>query len=158
MKPIRVLFVCLGNICRSPLGEGILKDMIHSRGLEGKIVVDSAGTGAYHVGEKPNRQAMAVAHKRGIDISKQRARQLERDDLDRFHHILCMDRQNLTDAKALGRSNSNITLLMNYHPDNADPDVPDPFYGGEEDFHLVYDLVEEACQGFLDSLEREFGA
>lgn len=159
-RPIRVLFVCLGNICRSPLGEGILREMVKSHGLHGRIEVDSAGTGAYHVGEKPNKHSIAVAQSQGIDITGQRARQLTQDDFNTFNYILAMDRQNLRDIHHVmdGSEGAHIELLLAYHPNKAiSPDVPDPYYGGKDGFVDVYNLIYEACAAFLDELDHEAG-
>lgn len=160
-KPIRVLFVCLGNICRSPLGQGILEEAIRTHGLNGRIEVDSAGTAGFHIGEKPDKRAIAAARDQGIDISHQRGRQLTREDLDEYDHILAMDRANLKDIHALenGRAaRGRIELLMSYHPDGHPADVPDPYFGGPEGFAQVFDLIETACHGFLETLDMEAGA
>lgn len=158
-QPIRVLFVCLGNICRSPLGEGILRDKVQKLGLEGRIEVDSAGTAGYHIGEKPDKRAIAVARRFGIDISGLRGRQIEKSDLDSFDYVLAMDRANYKDIQALGVTHhkAQLDLLLSFHPDEDVYDVPDPFYGGPEDFTKVFDQIETACRYFLDELDHERG-
>lgn len=161
-KPIRVLFVCLGNICRSPLAQGIFEEAVRTHGLEALIEVDSAGTAHYHVGERPDRRAVAAARDQGIDISHLRGRQLTDEDLDYYDYILAMDRQNLKDIHALekGRAaaRAQIELLLTYHPDPKLADVPDPYYGSDDGFNEVFDLIETACHGFLESLDMERGA
>jgi len=140
----KVLMVCLGNICRSPLAEGILKSKIFSF----KAFVDSAGTGAYHVGEKPDIRSIAIANKNGIDISNQRARKFTVEDFDMFDIIYVMDNSNYKNVISLARNeqdSAKVKLILNEVFPNEDLDVPDPYYGGEFGFKNVYDMLNEAC-------------
>jgi protein-tyrosine phosphatase len=147
---MKVLFVCLGNICRSPLGEGVFRHLAEDRGLEAEV--DSCGTGGWHVGEAPDSRSVEVARGAGIDISRQRARQLSRRDLEEFDHIFAMDRSNLAGIEGLRTpdSTAEISLLLDYHPESPGPDVPDPYYGGAGGFDRVLQLVMDACNGFLE--------
>ena len=146
---MRVLFVCLGNICRSPIGEGILRHLAHQGGHDA-IEVDSAGTGAYHCGEPPDRRAQATARSQGIAIDQQRARQVRSEDFDRFDFILAMDRDNLRALRDLapGDDGAILRLLRDYDPEGGS-DVPDPYYGGAEGFDNVFRMVERCCRAFL---------
>lgn len=142
----RVCVVCLGNICRSPLGEGVLRQAVMTSGLRTRV--DSAGTGSWHVGKAPDRRSIAEARRRGVDISNQRARQWTVSDFRNFDVILAMDRSNLNDLKALARSAEDAEKVKLFMPDGSD--VPDPYYGDAEDFAHVYDLVEEAAQHWIE--------
>ncbi|HVS03996.1 MAG TPA: low molecular weight protein-tyrosine-phosphatase [Thermoanaerobaculia bacterium] len=151
----RVLFVCLGNICRSPTGEGLLRALLAERGLEGRIEVDSAGTGAWHVGEGPDRRMAAAAAARGYRLGG-RARQVAPQDYDRYDLIVAMDRENLADLEAMApppeRRRAELRLFSEFLPPGAPRDVPDPYYGGGHGFERVLDLVEEGCAAILDHL------
>lgn len=149
-----ILFVCLGNICRSPLAEGIFLHMAKERGLEG-LVVDSCGTGGWHEGEGPDRRAMAVAKKRGVHLPS-RARQVrgERDFVE-FTHIIAMDTSNVENLLAMGAPEDRVRLMRSYDPAHAGgdvPDVPDPYYGGDDGFDNVFDMLAAACAGLLDEI------
>src|SRR5690606_11029405 len=138
---IKILMVCLGNICRSPLAEGILKDKID----KDLILVDSAGTADYHIGKRPDYRSIAVAKKYGIDISGQRCRQITGKDLEKFDHIYAMDRQNYTDILALAKTKEErqkVKLLLQ----PADQEVPDPYYGDDDGFDEVFHLIDSACE------------
>lgn len=150
----RVLFVCLGNICRSPTAHGVFEHMVHERGLSELIEVDSCGTGAWHVGEAPDTRSQAEARARGYELSHLRARQLERSDFERFDYILVMDRQNLSDAQRLCPSDypGRLSLFLDFAK-SAIKEVPDPYYGGKAGFAQVLDLVESASEGLLDEIE-----
>ena len=157
MDPIRVLFVCLGNICRSPLAEGVFQNLVRARGLERHYHVDSAGTGAWHVGEKPDVRSIAVARKNGVDLAS-RARQVHAPDFSDFDYVIAMDQQNLSDLRALARAHggeARIHLLREFDPEPGDHQVPDPYYGGEEGFDEVFTMVHRACSALLDHLEGE---
>lgn len=156
-EPTRVLFVCLGNICRSPLGHGILEHMVNGRGLGGRVEVDSCGTGAWHEGERPNRHSQAVALRNGIDISHQRARQVQPADFARFDWILAMDRSNQTELlrMAPAAARSRVRLLLDFGHNAQVRDVPDPYYGGPEGFAHVFGLVHDACEGFMAHLDEQ---
>jgi protein-tyrosine phosphatase len=152
---LKILFVCLGNICRSPLGEGLMRAHLDRRGLDASGV-DSAGTGAWHVGEPPDRRSVAVAKRHGVDLSRQRARQFVAEDFHRFERILAMDQSNYTAMAALCPDpllREKLELLLS--PERGGPaDVPDPYYGGASGFDDVYDLVDQACSALADELER----
>lgn len=145
----KILFVCLGNICRSPLAEGVFQDLIDTAGLTGEFTVDSAGTGPWHVGNPPDERSIAVAARHGIDISGQRARTVEAADFVTFDAILAMDGNNLKTLTAMARQPSaEIRLLLNTPP----RDVPDPYFGGPEGFQDVFRLIHSGCETFLDSI------
>lgn len=138
--------VCLGNICRSPLAEGIMQAQLMEKGLD--ATVDSAGTGNWHVGEPPHRDSQKIARLRGLDISAQRARQLKAEDFDRFDYIFFMDQQNAADAQRIaGRhwNHAKTALLLDVLPAAGTRDVPDPYFGGWKDFEIVFDMISEAC-------------
>ncbi len=141
----KVLMVCLGNICRSPLAEGILKSKI----LGSNVFVDSAGTGAYHVGEQPDTRSIAIANSKGIDITDQKARKFTVKDFDLFDVIYVMDNSNYKNVISLARNNqdaSKVKLILNEVFPNENLDVPDPYYGGEFGFKNVYNMLNEACE------------
>ncbi len=152
---MKLLFVCLGNICRSPSAEAIATQKIAQRGKTDVIQCDSAGTGDWHIGHAPDPRAQAAGAKRGYDLSSLCARQLTAADFEQFDHILVMDSHNLQDAKALqpddGRA--NLQRLLDYLPDQPIRDVPDPYYGGDKGFETVLDLLEAAIDNLLDELD-----
>lgn len=154
--PIRVLFVCMGNICRSPTAQGVAERLVASRALEALVELDSAGTHAYHVGEPPDARARAAAARRGIDLSHQRARRVSHDDFERFDYILAMDEQNFRALKAAapGHAQDKIRKMMEFSNLGVTDDVPDPYYGGSHGFEQVLDLLDNAMVGFLDQLAR----
>jgi len=140
----KVLMVCLGNICRSPLAHGVLENLVDPD----RVFVDSAGTGAYHIGKAPDRRSIAVAREHGLDISQQRARQFTVKDFDSFDHIFVMDKENLANVLALAPSEeaaAKTRLFLSVLKKDIQ-EVPDPYYGGEEGFQYVYDLVREASE------------
>lgn len=148
---MRILFVCMGNICRSPSAEGVFRQLIAARAPEVSIEIDSAGTHDYHVGDPPDRRAQAAASRRGIDLSSLRARQVEPADFERFDLILAMDEDNLRELRqaAPPPAHERIRLLMDFAPNAASRAVPDPYYGGSQGFEAVLDLLEEAAEGLL---------
>jgi protein-tyrosine phosphatase len=152
----RILFVCLGNICRSPLGEGVLRHRAAERGLSHLIETASAGTGGWHQGDPPDHRSIKVARSYGIDISRQRARQLTEDDFSNYDLIFAMDRSNLRDIvrRAPHNSSADIHLFMDF-VSGASRDVPDPYYGDLRDFETVYGMLEEGCRNLLDILFRK---
>jgi len=156
---VRVLFVCMGNICRSPLAEGLFRKVVQDRGLADRIEVDSAGTGSWHVGEPPDRRMQETALRHGVDLSDQAARQFEAEDLDAFDHIFVMDRDNLNDVLYLDRderSGGKVRLFREFDPEPDDFQVPDPYYGGDGGFENVYSIVERTANVLLDRLVEEF--
>ncbi len=153
---IRLLFVCMGNICRSPTAEGVMRGLLREQGLEDVVEVDSAGTGDWHAGDPPDRRATAAAQARGVLLDGA-ARQVARRDFDDFDVVLAADRSNLRDLRALAPpdARAEVRLLREFDPASAgapDLDVPDPYYGGDDGFEQVLDLVEAACRGLLDEL------
>ena len=149
-----VLFVCLGNICRSPTAEGVFRARAARRGLDGLVAVDSAGTGDWHVGDPPDRRAIAAAAKRGYDLAPLRARQVGPDDFRRFGWILAMDRANLRDLAAMQPREfaGHLGLFLDVAPSLDVRDVPDPYYGGADGFERVLDLVEAASDALVDRI------
>ncbi len=153
---MKILTVCLGNICRSPMAEGVLRHRARERGIT--ITTDSAGTGDYHVGEAPDERAIAAMLKQGIDISDLRARQFIAEDYERFDLILTMDDSNthnvlrLAPDKALA---TKVRAIMEHAPGHPEREVPDPYFGGDEGFDEVYEMLVEACDAVLDEVEVE---
>lgn len=150
-EKVSVLFVCLGNICRSPTAEGTFRHLIESRGLASRFDVDSCGTGAYHTGERADSRARQEASRRGISLDS-RARALVSSDFERFDFILAADLANLRDLKDEAPADyaGEISLLLDYAPGHAGEPIPDPYYGGTDGFRRVFDLVELGCEGLLD--------
>ncbi len=148
---IKVLFVCMGNICRSPTAEGAFTKLVQESGLAENIIIDSAGTHSYHVGSSPDNRAQAAARKRGVDLSSLRARQFSVNDFDEFDYIIVMDRSNLRDVLALRESGqeSTVKLFLEYAAKASVDEVPDPYYGGDRGFEYVLDLIEDASAGLL---------
>ena len=151
---VKVLFVCLGNICRSPTAEGSFRKLLVDRGLEGRIEVDSAGTHAYHVDEPPDRRAQQAAARRGIDISGLRGRQATAGDIESFDYVLAMDRENYRNLVSIQGERDNIRLFLEYAADIEENEVPDPYYGGAGGFERVLDMIEDACVGLLEDIRR----
>ncbi len=153
---VRVLFVCLGNICRSPTAHGVFESLVTRSGLDHAIAVDSCGTGDWHVGHPPDRRAAAEARKRGYELGHLRARQVTPGDFDRFHYILAMDRTNLADLRAMrpARFQGHLGLFLGYAQGAGVEEVPDPYYGPEDGFSQVLDLVEAASEGLLEEIRR----
>lgn len=148
----KVLFVCLGNICRSPSAENIMNHLIQQRQLQDQIECDSAGTSSYHIGSPPDSRMTQAAKPYGITL-KGRARQFQPDDFNQFDWILAMDRENHRDILALapaGPYSSQVRLMCDFCRTHSDTEVPDPYYGGPEGFTYVIDLLMDACNGFLD--------
>jgi len=154
---IRVCFVCLGNICRSPTAHGIMEHLVRVSGLSDAIAVESAGTADYHIGDLPDPRTRAAARARGVEL-RSRARQLTADQLARYDYVLAMDESNLRDLRALApaAARAKLYLFRSFDPD-APPGaaVPDPYYGGPSGFERVFDICEAGCRGFLDFLRRE---
>ena len=156
--PFRVLFVCLGNICRSPTAEGVMRSLVEQAGLQERIEIDSAGTGAWHVGSPADARASATARARGVALESV-ARQVVLDDFEEFDLVLAMDSENLRALTRLAsdeEQRARIRLLREFDPASegaADLDVPDPYYGGEHGFEAVFDLVQAACAGLLGRIQ-----
>lgn len=157
--PVRVLMVCMGNICRSPTAHGVLEKLVADAGWAGRITVDSAGTHGYHVGEPPDERAQRHAARRGYDLSAQRARALRRDDFAHFDLVLVMDAANERAARALCPSDrtGRLRRLTDFCRTRSASEVPDPYYGGAQGFEEVLDLVEDACHGLLAALQAPGG-
>jgi protein-tyrosine phosphatase len=149
----RVLFVCLGNICRSPTAEGVFRARAQAAGLT-DLIIDSAGTAAWHVGKRPDERTIRAAHQRGYDLAGLRARQVQEADFQSFDLILAMDRQNLNDLNTMRPASavSRVDLFLSYATQLKQRDVPDPYYGGGEGFELVLDMVEQASDGLIEQL------
>jgi protein-tyrosine phosphatase len=156
MKTTRILFVCMGNICRSPTAEGVMRKLIEDAGLQEYIVVDSAGTHDYHAGEPPDPRAQAAAQRRGYDLSALRARQIVEADFADFDLLLAMDTNNLGLLQSMcpHKHRDKVRLVMNFARTVKSPVVPDPFYRGSNHFDQVLDYVEDACKGLLTNLSQ----
>lgn len=156
MRQARVLFVCTGNICRSPTAEGVFRQLVAQAGLAERVSIESAGTHGYHVGEAPDPRTQRAAAARGYDLSAQRARRVERKDFADFDYLLAMDETNLQILKRLcpPQHAHKLKLFMEFGSDPAVHEVPDPYYGGAEDFERVLDLVEQASRGLLQNLQK----
>lgn len=157
---IRICFVCLGNICRSPTAEGVMRALIREAELDHAVQLDSAGTSAYHVGEAPDRRATAAAKKRGVILAGS-ARQFRRGDFSRFDYVIAMDAENLDDLRALAPDSAaaeKTQLLRGFDPSSAPgAGVPDPYYGGERGFDDVLDIVFAGCRGLLAHVRARHG-
>lgn len=152
--------VCLGNICRSPLAEGILRDKLNKKNIE-KVEIDSAGTSDYHSGECPDKRTMLNAKKHGLDISSLKARQFKVEDFDRFDKIYAMDVSNYNNILALARNTNDrdkVELILNTFNPNSNMSVPDPYFGGEEGFEIVYNLLDKACEKISEDIKKELNA
>jgi len=155
--PYQLLFVCLGNICRSPSAENIMNHLIQRDGLSDRIICDSAGTSSYHIGSPPDRRMTAAAVKRGIELQGS-ARQFESSDFTKFDLILAMDEENYRDILSLDRTGQyrdKVRLMCEFCRHHGDREVPDPYYGGVEGFNYVIDLLLDACEGLLARLKNE---
>lgn len=156
-NPFKIVFVCLGNICRSPTAEGVFQHLVNERGLQPYFYVDSSGTSAYHIGETANSKSQKMANEHGIEL-RSRARRFGPDDLEEFDLIVAMDRENLADIKSLDSGNKyddKTILLREYDPSPDDREVPDPYYGGIDGFQNVFNIVKRSCEALLDELEEK---
>ena len=154
-----VLLVCMGNICRSPTAEAVLRQMIKNNKLGHIVEVDSAGTHGYHVGEAPDSRTQRAALARGYNLSQLRARKVARQDIDYFDLILAMDKSNLDNLRRMAppEAHERIKLFMDYSKNFEDDEVPDPYYGLGHGFDLVLDMVEDGAQGLVDEIRQKFG-
>jgi len=151
---VKVLMVCLGNICRSPLAEGILKSKVDDL----SVFVDSAGTGGWHIGELPDLRSIGIARQNRIDISDQRCRKFIARDFDDFDHIYVMDRNNLSDVLSVAKSETHrkkVKMILSVESETDTMEVPDPYYGGERGFEEVFILLDRACEQIAKSLDNE---
>lgn len=157
LTPVSVLFVCTGNICRSPTAEGVFRDRVAKAGWQDRFVIDSAGTGGWHIGNGPDPRSVATACARGVDISALRARQLHMDDYVNFQHLIALDETHFDHMMNLrpDESTARISLLMHHDATGAWRDVPDPYYGGQKDFDLAYDLIARGVDGLLAALMKD---
>ena len=153
----KVLFVCLGNICRSPTAEGVFRAQVAAAGLSEVIGIDSAGTAAWHIGKAPDQRAQAAATRRGYDLTALRGRQVAIADFGEFDYILAMDRSNLADllAQCPAEQRHKVRLFLSFSSQWQDHEVPDPYYGGADGFDQVLDMVEDAAHGLLSDIRAE---
>ena len=156
-KRVKVLFICMGNICRSPTAHGVFRHLVESEGLSHLIEIDSAGTHAYHVGEAPDKRSSATAKQRGIDLSDLRARQVNLGDLYEYDYVLAMDDHNFARLIEISAPEvrHKIELFLDYAPDLGVTEVPDPYYGGASGFDHVFDLVQAASEGLLAHIRAQ---
>ena len=157
-KRVRILFVCMGNICRSPTAHGVFRQMVVDEGLTHLVEIDSAGTHAYHLSEPPDRRARETALARGVDIGDLRARRAVAEDFLHFDYILAMDQDNYLNLNEIcppGMADK-LKLFMDFAPELQVRDVPDPYYGGQRGFERVFDLLESASRGLLADLKTRF--
>lgn len=155
-KPNAILFVCMGNICRSPTAEGVFRGKAQEAGLLDQLLIDSSGTHAYHVGEPPDLRSQEFARKRGYDLSPQRARQVNANDFEKFDLIIAMDKDNLRNLQKLCPSQyqHKLKLMMSYATHSPSDVVPDPYYGGGRGFDTVLDYIEDASDGLLVAIRK----
>jgi len=158
-KVVEISFVCLGNICRSPLAQGVFQDLVNQKKLEQKIIVTSAGTGGWHIGDLPDERMRRTAQSKGIQLES-RARQFQSADFNRFNLILAMDHSNLARLEEIAPSNlspEKLMLFRSFDPEcNGNQDVPDPYYGGAKGFEEVYSMVKRTCPPLLDYIKSRF--
>lgn len=157
-EKVSVLFVCMGNICRSPTAEGVFRHIVQEEGHDDWVVTDSAGTHAYHVGEQPDRRAQQTALGRGIDLSDLRARKATSNDFEKFDYVLAMDNDNYQILHRLSPSGAKnkLKLFLDFSNEYNESEVPDPYYGGDQGFEHVFDLVESASHGLLADIKKRF--
>jgi protein-tyrosine phosphatase len=157
MKKVKVLFVCMGNICRSPTAHGVFEKLLKDKGLEDFIEVDSAGTYAYHVGEAPDKRAQATALKRGFDLEHLKARKVAENDFSYYDYILAMDNDNLDMLYAAcpAKFKNKISLLLHFADNFPISEVPDPYYGGVKGFENVFDMIDTASRGLLEDIKKK---
>ena len=153
---VNVLFVCMGNICRSPTAEGYFQHVVKQAGLADKIHTDSAGTHAYHIGSPPDNRAQAAASKRGIDLSSLRGRKVETVDFEKFDYVIAMDDSNFSDLQMVADGDANnLFMFLEFAEQFSEKEVPDPYYGGDQGFEHVLDLIEDASNGLLKNIREK---
>ena len=155
---VKVLFVCLGNICRSPTAEGVFRDLVKKKNLTTQIFTDSAGTGDWHVGSPPDKRAQKAALDRGVDLSDLRGRQAKTKDFMEFDYVLAMDHSNYTNLKTICPSGyeDRLHMFLSFYENSPEAEVPDPYYGGAAGFDYVLDLIEAASEGLLKDIEANY--
>ena len=156
--PVRILFVCLGNICRSPLAEGVFRKLVEERGLSEYFDIDSAGNGSWHIGESPDDRMQKTAREHGITLGHQTARRVTPADLDEYDHVLVMDNKNRRRMRQVDGHDTHeqkIQLFRSFDPEPGDMEVPDPYFGGEDGFEHVYRIVERTAERLLDQLVEQ---
>ena len=153
-----VLFVCLGNICRSPTSEGVFRQRLAESGLVFKVKIDSAGTAGYHIGQPPDSRAITAAAKRGINLKDLRARRISQSDFDTFNYIIAMDHQNHSDLKyfAPTKYSGRICLFMDFAENWKESEIPDPYYGGVHGFERVFDMIDDASAGLINDIKKTY--
>ena len=154
---VSVLFVCMGNICRSPTAEGVFRHLVNQADMQDNIHIDSAGTHAYHVGNPPDSRAQQAARNRNIDLSSQRARQVTTRDFQHFDYVLAMDHSNYSDLEYIcpGGHEEKLSLFLEFSTPSQEQEVPDPYYGGSHGFEHVLNLVEDAAHGLLADIKKK---
>jgi len=150
-QPTRVLMICMGNICRSPMAEAMFVHLARGRGVLDQFEIDSAGTGGWHTGHPPDERMQEVARHNAV-VMNSRARQVTTHDFEAFDLLVCMDDENHRDLRAMGAPVEKLHRLLDFHPDPPTREVPDPYYGEHDGFQLVFDLVQRACDGLLNHL------
>lgn len=150
-RPFSILFVCLGNICRSPLAEGVFRHRVIEAGLDGDLRVESAGTGGWHVGDPPDPRSVDVARRNGVSLDGQSAQRVRAEDFSEFDMIVAMDRSNFTDLRRIAPegSRAELVLLRDFDPEPGDGEVPDPYYGGPDGFDRVFDMIDRSCAALV---------
>ncbi|MBA2618507.1 MAG: low molecular weight phosphotyrosine protein phosphatase [Rubrobacter sp.] len=151
---IKVLFVCMGNICRSPISQGVFENVLRREGLEGEVEVDSAGTGDWHVGRPPDERALRSADLRGLDIGHLRARQVTPEDCRIFDYVLIMDEENYRAVSAICGGSAEVRPFLDFATGSPEREVPDPYFGDPGGFEHVLDLVEEASEGLIEEIRK----
>lgn len=159
ITPLQVLFVCTGNICRSPTAEGVFRHLVKAENLDRYVLVDSAGTHDYHVGEQPDHRSVRAAANRGYDLTGQRARQVVESDFVKFDYLLAMDRDHrlILESDVPEEHRQKVSMFLDFSQKYAGREVPDPYSGGAKGFELVLDMVEDGAAGLLSDIKRKLG-
>ncbi len=154
-----VLFVCLGNICRSPMAQGIFTHLVYEHNRQDAFYIDSAGTGSWHIGHPPDKRAQQVCTKNGVNISKLQARKIHKMDLFHYDYVLAMDERNMRDIKRYYADTpeqaNKVSLILNYYYDEPIKNVPDPYYGAHDGFEYVFDILYKSCVNLLETLDKK---